>query len=132
MEKRKEDYEAADKKYRDAKVFTTEADAQAQKTIDDARQEAAKIAEEAQKKAFEQRAVILAEANEQAEKILADARTEAKNAVSDSKEELYLAAKDMAYDVAEKLLARDIKTEDNDAFIDAILSGAKKKDVQDA
>ena len=132
MDKRKADYENAEEKYQNALKTAKNADEEAERTMDKARQEAVRIAEESQKKAFEQRAVILSEAQEEADRIRSEAKKEAENAVAESKEELYLAAKDMAYDVAEKLIARDLKTEDNDAFIDAIISDADKKDVKNA
>lgn len=132
MDKRKADYEGAEEKYQNALKVTEEADSEAKKTIEQAREGAVKIAEDAQKKAFEQRKIILAEAEEEAAKIRRQAAEDAKNAVEKERETMYLAAKDIAYDVAEKLIARDVKTEDNDAFIDAILSGVQKKDVPDA
>ena len=132
MQKRKEDYEDAEKKYNDAKKYASEVESEAEKTINDAKESALKISEEAQQKAIEQSAAIVEDAHKEAERILADARKEADNAMTESKEAMYIAAKDMAYDVAGKLIARDLKTEDNDVFIDAILASAKKKDVQDA
>lgn len=132
MQKRKEDYEDAEKKYNDAKKYASEVESEAEKTINDAKEAAVLIAEEAQKQAMEQRTLILSDAQEEADRILSDARKEADDVVAGSKEAMYIAAKDMAYDVAEKLIARDLKTEDNDVFIDAILENAKKKDVQDA
>lgn len=132
MQKRKEDYEDAEKKYNDAKKYASEVESEAEKTINDAKEAAVLIAEEAQKQAMEQRTLILSDAQEEADRILSDARKEADDVVAGSKEAMYIAAKDMAYDVAGKLIARDLKTEDNDVFIDAILASAKKKDVQDA
>ncbi|MBR1746709.1 MAG: hypothetical protein IJ735_00685 [Clostridia bacterium] len=130
MQKRKETYEKAEQDYETALTGLKEAQASADEKIDEARKEAVRLAEEAQKKALEQQKLIISEAQKEADGIVSAAKEEAKTAAIKSKEEIYLAAKDMAYDVAEKLIARDLKTEDNDAFIDAIL--AEQKDVQDA
>lgn len=132
MDKRKNDYKEAEEKYQTALKVTEEADETALRTVEDAQKQAVEIAKEAQKKALSQSELIIEQARADADKILADAKEEAKNAAKKGKEELYLAAKDMAYDVAEKLIARDVKTEDNDAFIDAILADVNKKEDPDA
>lgn len=128
MEKRKEEYRAAEEKYQNAVKETEEAAGKAEKVIDEAHEEAVRIAEEAHALAMVQTQEILAEAKAEAEEIVKKAHSDAYEAKMREREELYYRVSDLAVDISEKLLNRELTGADNDAFIDNLLSDIKKRE----
>lgn len=128
MEKRKEEYEQAEEKYQGAVKMTEEAEKNAEKVLDEAREEAVKIAEEAHALAMVQTEEILLTAREEADSIVKKAKEEAEQAKKKEMDNLYYSVSDLAVNISEKLLGRELKGEDNDVFIDNLLENMKKKD----
>lgn len=128
MQKRKETYEEAEKKYNEAIEYTGKAESEAARILDDAHGEAVRIAEEAHAAASAQSDAIIADAKAQADKMIEDARADADRVLLSEKEKLYSSVSGLAVDISEKILSREVKSEDNDAFIDAILSEVAEKD----
>lgn len=126
MKKRDEKYKAAQESYENAIKKTESAEKDAEKIIDDAHEEAVHIAEEANATAMVQASEIIEGANEEAKKIK-------KRAIEDGekeKENLYYSISDLAVDISKKIIGREINSADNDAFIDNLLDGIKKKDEE--
>ena len=126
MQKRKESYEEAERKYNEQKEYVDKAESTASRILDDAHGEAVRIAEEAHALAAEQSKAIIADAKSEADKIIKDAKDDADKALIDEKEKLYASVGDLAVNISGKILSREVKSEDNDAFIDAIINEVSK------
>lgn len=128
MQKRKAEYETAEEKYNNAMKETEEAAAKSEKVLEEAREEAVKIAEEAHAVAMVQTQEIIAAAREEADEIVNKARVEAKESAKKERDNLYYDVSKLAVDISEKLLGREIKSADNDIFIENLLDGMKKSE----
>lgn len=130
MQKRDEKYKAAKESYENAVKKTESAEKDAEKIIDDAHEEAVHIAEEAHATAMVQASEIIEGAHEEAEKIKKRAIEDGEKAREKEKENLYYSISDLAVDISKKIIGREINSADNDAFIDNLLDGIKKKDEE--
>ncbi len=128
MQKRKEEYETAEEKYQNSLKETEQAAQKAEITLENAREEAVKIAEEAHAMAMIQTEEIIAGAHEEADAIIQKAQAEAKAAVKGERDSLYHDVSALAVEISEKLLARELRSEDTDVFIDNLIEGIKKRE----
>lgn len=128
MQKRKEDYEAAEERYQNSLKETEQAALKADGIMENAREEAVKIAEEAHAMAMIQMQEIVAGAHEEADEIVKKAKEEAKKAAKVERDSMYYDVSELAVEISEKLLAREFKSEDNDVFIDSLIEDIKKRE----
>lgn len=128
MQKRDEKYKAAQESYNNAVRKTESAEQDAERIIDAAHEEAVHIAEEAHATAMIQAQEIIDGAHEEADKIKKRAVDEGEKAREKEKENLYYSISDLAVDISQKLIGRELNSADNDVFIENLLSGIKKKD----
>lgn len=128
MQKRREEYRTAEEKYQNALKETEGASANATRLIDDAHEEAVRIAEEAHALAMVQTQEIISGAREEAEEILKKAASDADKLKKQEMENLYYSVSDLAVNISEKLLGRELKSEDNDVFIDNLLGAVRKRE----
>lgn len=126
MAKRDLDYKKADEGYTVAVKEIAEAKNESERILNEAREEAVYIAEEAHALAMVQTDEILSSAKDEAKDLLTKAKNDSKYIYEKEKQELYYAISDLAVDISQKLIDRDLKSEDNDKFIDCII-----KDIND-
>lgn len=126
MAKRDSDYRKAEQEYQDALKGKLEAKEEGEKILSEAREEAVSIAEEAHALAMVQTQEVLESAKEEAKDILVKAKEDSKNIYEKEKQDLYYSISDLAVNISEKLIERELTEKDNDLFIDSII-----KDLED-
>ena len=131
IKKRSEEYKAAEEKYQNSLKFTEESSRKAEEMLDKAREEAVKIAEEAHALAMVQTQEIIAGAHEEAEEIVKKAVEDSKNAQQNERENFYYSLSGLAVDISEKLLGRELKSSDNDVFIENLVQSLDKKNKEE-
>lgn len=132
IKKRSEEYKAAEEKYQNSLKFTEESSRKAEEMLDKAREEAVKIAEEAHALAMVQTQEIIAGAHEEAEEIVKKAVEDSKNAQKIERENFYYSLSGLAVDISEKLLGRELKSSDNDVFIENLVQSLDKKNKEES
>lgn len=131
IKKRSEEYKAAEEKYQNSLKFTEESSRKAEEMLDKAREEAVKIAEEAHALAMVQTQEIIAGAHEEAEEIIKKAVEDSKNAQQNERENFYYSLSGLAVDISKKLLGRELKSSDNDVFIENLVQSLDKKNKEE-
>jgi len=131
MKQREEKYKTADENYRNAVQKTESAETDAGRIIDEAHEEAVRIAEEAHATAMIQAQDIINGANEEAEKIKLRAEQESDKVMEKEKENMYYSISELAVQMSQKIIGRELTSADNDAFIDNLIDGIKKQDKKE-
>lgn len=121
MAKRDADYKDAETNYVAAIKEINEAKDESERILNEAREEAVYIAEEAHALAMVQTEEILNAAKEEAKDLLTKAKDDCENIHEKEKQELYYSVSELAVDISQKLIDRDLTSEDNDKFIDCII-----------
>lgn len=99
-----------------------------QKMVDDMKLESARVAAEVAKNARERADAIVAEAQEQAKSIVSAAKTDALSQKEQLKNEYRDSVNNLAVQIAQKLLEREITPSDNAALIEQVLSDWEDSD----
>lgn len=121
MAKRDNEYQNAEEGYKVAVKEISEAKSESERILNEAREEAVYIAEEAHALAMVQTEEILNSAKEEARDLLIKAKEDCKSIYEKEKQELYYTISDLAVDISQKLIDRDLTAKDNDKFIESII-----------
>lgn len=121
MAKRDSDYKKAEEGYKTSVKEITQAKDESERILSEAREEAVYIAEEAHALAMVQTEEILNSAKDEAKDLLTKAKDDSKSIYEKEKQELYYTISDLAVDISQKLIYRDLTAKDNDKFIESII-----------
>ncbi len=121
MAKRDFEYSKAEQEYQAALKGKLESNEESEKILNDAREEAVSIAEEAHALAMVQTQEVLESAKEEAKDILVKAKEDSRIIYDKEKQDLYYSISDLAVNISQKLIERELNEKDNDLFIENII-----------
>jgi F-type H+-transporting ATPase subunit b len=131
MAKREAEYKAAEQAAASAAAEAAEKKLEAEQIIVEARQQAVQMAEDAAEAASMQTREIITAAKEQAKDMAEKARLDILHEQSKAKEELLFSVSELAVDMASRILEREVKAEDNDSVINAIIEEWKDEQLKE-
>lgn len=131
MEKREAEYIANEESAKKAEEKSQAMTLACNRLINEARAQAVKISEDATVAAKVQSDELLEKARQNAEKLIEKAERDILLEQNKAKEALVLSATELAVDIAAKMLEREVTAKDNDAVIDAIVSGWGKESIEE-